>query len=78
MKSHRKVVAAAAALVTVAALSGCAAGGGTDGKTELRVATFPPASSQRELVAQTDGALYDAKRGGKNRVARSAGVEQPG
>ncbi len=42
------------------------------------VATFPPASNQRELVAQADGALYEAKRGGKNRVARAAGVVQPG
>jgi ABC-type glycerol-3-phosphate transport system substrate-binding protein len=50
MKSHRKVVAAAAALVTVAALSGCAAGGGS-GKTELRVATFPPGA---------DAAAYEA------------------
>src|SRR5689334_24390159 len=50
MKSHRKVVAAAAALVTVAALSGCAAGG-ESGKTELRVATFPPGA---------DAAAYEA------------------
>ncbi|HSL65718.1 MAG TPA: diguanylate cyclase [Gaiellaceae bacterium] len=36
------------------------------------VATYPPATSQRELVAHADGALYDAKRGGKNRVATAA------
>src|SRR3954470_14053639 len=51
MKSHRKVVAAAAALVTIAALSGCATGGAGNGKTELRVATFPPGA---------DAAAYDA------------------
>jgi ABC-type glycerol-3-phosphate transport system substrate-binding protein len=51
MKSHRKVVAAAAALVTVVALAGCAAGGGSNGKTELRVATFPPGA---------DAAAYEA------------------
>ena len=33
------------------------------------VATYPPAASQRELVAHADAALYDAKRAGKNRVA---------
>jgi multiple sugar transport system substrate-binding protein len=50
MKSHRIGAAAAAAFVTVAALSGCAAGGGS-GKTELRVATFPPGA---------DAAAYEA------------------
>ena len=51
MKSHRIGVAAAAALVTVVALSGCSAGGGSTGKTELRVATFPPGA---------DAAAYEA------------------
>lgn len=50
MKSHRFGAAAAAVLVTVAALTGCAAGGGS-GKTELRVATFPPGA---------DAAAYEA------------------
>ena len=52
MKSHRTALAAAAALVTVtAALTGCSAGGGAGGKTELRVATFPPGA---------DAAAYEA------------------
>lgn len=50
MKS-RKVVAAGAAIVTLAALVGCTAGGGDSGKTELRVATFPPGA---------DAAAYEA------------------
>jgi diguanylate cyclase (GGDEF)-like protein len=33
------------------------------------VAAFPEAESQDHLVAASDGALYDAKRAGKNRVA---------
>ncbi|MGN6503545.1 MAG: ABC transporter substrate-binding protein [Pseudolysinimonas sp.] len=51
MKSHRAGVAAAAALVTMAALAGCTAGGGSNGKVELRVATFPPGA---------DAAAYEA------------------
>ena len=54
------------------------AGGPLHLTASFGVATFPPASNQRELVAQADGALYEAKRGGKNRVARAAGVVQPG
>ena len=48
MKS-RKVIAAAAALATIAALAACTSGG--SGKTELRVATFPPGA---------DAAAYEA------------------
>jgi diguanylate cyclase (GGDEF)-like protein len=33
------------------------------------VAAFPDARSQDQLVAASDGALYEAKRTGKNRVA---------
>lgn len=51
MKSHRKVLAAAAALATIAALTGCSAGAGGSGKTEIRVATFPPGA---------DAAAYEA------------------
>lgn len=52
MTSHRKVVAfTAAALVAVGALAGCSTGGGSGGKTELRVATFPPGA---------DAAAYEA------------------
>ena len=54
------------------------AGGPLHLTASFGVATFPPASNQRELVAQADGALYEAKRGGKNRVARAAGVVHPG
>jgi len=49
MKS-RKVIAAGAAIVTLAALAACTAGSGS-GKTELRVATFPPGA---------DAAAYEA------------------
>jgi ABC-type glycerol-3-phosphate transport system substrate-binding protein len=49
MKS-RKVIAAGAAIVTLAALAACS-GGGDSGKTELRVATFPPGA---------DAAAYEA------------------
>jgi len=52
MTSHRKVVAfTAAALVAVGALAGCSTGGSSSGKTELRVATFPPGA---------DAAAYEA------------------
>jgi diguanylate cyclase (GGDEF)-like protein len=36
------------------------------------VAAFPQAGSQDQLVAASDGALYDAKGSGKNRVAAAA------
>lgn len=51
MKSHRKVVAAFAVAATVVALAGCSTGAGGNGKTEIRVATFPPGA---------DAAAYDA------------------
>ena len=53
MKSPRSVaIAGLAAFAMVGALAACSAGGGTDsGKTELRVATFPPGA---------DAAAYDA------------------
>jgi diguanylate cyclase (GGDEF)-like protein len=38
------------------------------------VAAFPDAESQDELVAASDGALYEAKRSGKNRVGAAAPV----
>jgi diguanylate cyclase (GGDEF)-like protein len=38
------------------------------------VAAFPNAGSQDELVAASDGALYEAKRTGKNRVAVAASL----
>ena len=52
MKSPTKVIAIAAAFATVASLAACTAdGGSSDGKVELRVATFPPGADQ---------AAYDA------------------
>lgn len=54
MKStNRGIVAGVAALAVAGALAGCSAGGdsGSGGKTELRVATFPPGA---------DAAAYDA------------------
>ena len=36
------------------------------------VAAFPEATTQDQLVAMSDGALYDAKRAGKNQVAIAA------
>jgi diguanylate cyclase (GGDEF)-like protein len=38
------------------------------------VAAFPNAASQDQLVAASDGALYEAKRTGKNRVAIAASL----
>jgi len=38
------------------------------------VAQFRPGGSERELFAQADRALYEAKRHGKNRVERSARI----
>jgi diguanylate cyclase (GGDEF)-like protein len=38
------------------------------------VAAFPNAASQDQLVAASDGALYEAKRTGKNRVAVAASL----
>ena len=51
MKSPTKVIAIAAAFATVASLAACSTGGSSDGKVELRVATFPPGADQ---------AAYDA------------------
>jgi diguanylate cyclase (GGDEF)-like protein len=44
------------------------------------VAAFPEAPTQDQLVAASDGALYEAKRSGKNRVGASEplGVRSPG
>src|ERR1041384_5387656 len=49
MKS-RKVIAAGAAIVTLAALAACTSGGDS-GKTELRVATFPPGADEAAYTA---------------------------
>ncbi len=51
MKSPLKVIAIAAAAATVASLAACSTGGPSDGRVELRVATFPPGADQ---------AAYDA------------------
>jgi len=51
MKSPTKVIAIAAAFATVASLAACSTGASSDGKIELRVATFPPGADQ---------AAYDA------------------
>ncbi len=51
MKSPTKVIAIAAAFATVASLAACSTGASSDGKVELRVATFPPGADQ---------AAYDA------------------
>ena len=53
--------------------------GGPDGArfvltASFGVASFPEASSPDELVAQADGALYEAKRNGKDRVERASRV----
>jgi diguanylate cyclase (GGDEF)-like protein len=41
-------------------------------RASFGVAAFPEADSQDQLVAASDGALYEAKRSGKNRVAVAA------
>jgi len=55
MKSPARVLlAGVAAAATIGALAGCSAGGGdssTDGKTELRVATFPPGADEAAYKA---------------------------
>lgn len=63
MKS-RKVFAAGAAIVTLAALAACSSGGGS-GKTELRVATFPPGADAAayEAFAEQEAQFEDANPG---------------
>ena len=53
MKSPRTVaIAGLAAFAMVGALAACSAGGGSDsGKTELRVATFPPGADEAAYTA---------------------------
>lgn len=53
MKSPRSVaIAGLAAVAMVGALAACSAGGGdADGKTELRVATFPPGADEAAYTA---------------------------
>jgi diguanylate cyclase (GGDEF)-like protein len=41
------------------------------------VAAYPAARTKDELVGAADSALYDAKRGGKDRVARAELVNEP-
>ena len=41
------------------------------------VAAYPAAETKDELVAAADAALYDAKRGGKDRVAWAESVNEP-
>lgn len=41
-------------------------------RASFGVAAFPEAHSQEQLVAASDGALYEAKRAGKNRVVAAA------
>ena len=63
MKS-RKVIAAGAAIVTLAALAACTSGGGS-GKTELRVATFPPGADAAayEAFAEQEAQFEEANPG---------------
>jgi multiple sugar transport system substrate-binding protein len=61
MKS-RKAIAAGAAILTMAALAACTAGGSGSGKTELRVATFPPGADAAayEAFAEQEAQFEDA------------------
>lgn len=62
MKSPTKVIAIAAAFATVASLAACSAGGADSGKTELRVATFPPGADQAAYDAfATQEAQFEEK-----------------
>jgi two-component system cell cycle response regulator len=46
--------------------------------TSFGVAAFPEASTQERQVAASDGALYEAKHSGKNRVASAAPLAESG
>jgi ABC-type glycerol-3-phosphate transport system substrate-binding protein len=62
MKSPTKVIAIAAAFATVASLAACSSGGASDGKVELRVATFPPGADQAAYDAfATQEAQFEKK-----------------
>jgi ABC-type glycerol-3-phosphate transport system substrate-binding protein len=62
MKSPTKVIAIAAAFATVASLAACSGGGASDGKIELRVATFPPGADQAAYDAfATQEAQFEKK-----------------